>query len=351
MPCLIGKMGSLMNQVKLGSLHRRPIQKLLHIKWDQIKGDWEEVIALEEWLLPHLAWWLDRENTTKGVSLTPFKPEHTLYTDASQWGYGATMGDLQISQQWYPEEAKLHSNNREMLATIKAVEKFQTVIANSNLLICSDNATTVATINKQGGTKSWSLTDLAWKLWTKLDSLNCRAKARHIPGKLNVRADAMSRMNQILATEWSILQSVLIPLWELWGVPSVDLFATRDNHKLPRFVSPVPDSMAWKTNALIFCWSNLYAYAFPPWEILGEVLLKIKDDIAEVILIAPHWEGRPWFPLLLDLLVEPPIQLPIRQDLLIQAHSGRHCQNLKLLNLHAWRLSGRNQPIKDLVTR
>ena len=30
----------------------------------------------------------------------------------------------------------------------------------------------------------------------------------------------------------------------------VDLFATRLNHKLPMYVSPVPDSQAWETDAL-----------------------------------------------------------------------------------------------------
>ena len=49
-----------------------------------------------------------------------------------------------------------------------------------------------------------------------------------------------------------------------WFTPQVDLFATRLNHKLPLYVSPVPDQNAWNINALNISWSSLVAYAYPP---------------------------------------------------------------------------------------
>ena len=39
----------------------------------------------------------------------------------------------------------------------------------------------------------------------------------------------------------------------------VDLFATRFNHKLPKFVSPVPDPTAWAVDAPSLPWENLDA--------------------------------------------------------------------------------------------
>ena len=44
----------------------------------------------------------------------------------------------------------------------------------------------------------------------------------------------------------------------------MDLFATRYNHKLPQFVSPVPDPQAWAVGALSLSWEGLDPYAFPP---------------------------------------------------------------------------------------
>ena len=51
---------------------------------------------------------------------------------------------------------------------------------------------------------------------------------------------------------------------DLWFTPHVDLFATRLNHKVPLYVSPVPDQNAWDIDALNKNWLGLTAYAYPP---------------------------------------------------------------------------------------
>ena len=96
-------------------------------------------------------------------------------------------------------------------------------------------------------------------------------RARHIPGRLNVIADKLSRHNQVIQTEWCLSQQVFNRLCSNWGQPQIDLFATRFNHKLPKFVSPVPDSTAWAVDALSLSWSNLDVYAFPPVSLLSQV--------------------------------------------------------------------------------
>ena len=45
-----------------------------------------------------------------------------------------------------------------------------------------------------------------------------------------------------------------------WFTPHVDLFATHLNHKLPLYVSPVPDPKAWDIDALNINWTGLTAY-------------------------------------------------------------------------------------------
>ena len=51
-------------------------------------------------------------------------------------------------------------------------------------------------------------------------------------------------------SEWSLLQEVFNHLCRTWHTLEVDLFATRFNHKLPRFVSLVSDRLAWQLDAL-----------------------------------------------------------------------------------------------------
>ena len=53
---------------------------------------------------------------------------------------------------------------------------------------------------------------------------------------------------------------------------------SRFNHKLPKFVSPVPHPTAWAVDALILRWGNLDAYAFPPVSLLSQVISKVMDQ-------------------------------------------------------------------------
>ena len=69
------------------------------------------------------------------------------------------------------------------------------------------------------------------------------SKARHIPGRLNVVADKLSRLGQTIQTEWFLLPQVFHSICSRWHRPKIDLFATRFN-KFPLFVSPVPDPLA-----------------------------------------------------------------------------------------------------------
>ena len=73
-------------------------------------------------------------------------------------------------------------------------------------------------------------------------------KARHIPGCLNVMADLLSRSNQVQSTEWSLHPQVFKQICQKWFTPHVNLFATHLNHKLPLYVSPIPDPKAWDIN-------------------------------------------------------------------------------------------------------
>ena len=122
----------------------------------------------------------------------------------------------------------------------------------------------VSYINKHGGMSSGSLCALLWRLLSWCHPRGIILRARHIPGNLNVIADKLFRHNQVIQTEWSLSQQVLTLLCSRWTQPRVDLFATRFNHKLPRFVSLVPDSEAWAVDALSLQWDHLEAYAFPP---------------------------------------------------------------------------------------
>ena len=106
----------------------------------------------------------------------------------------------------------------------------------------------------------------------------------------------------------------------MWFSPrlptKVDLFASRLNCQLHPFVSWKLGPGAWAINAFSICWTNLIFYAFPPFSILGRVLAKVQQDRAMGILVAPFWSTQPWFPQLLEMLIEHPQKLKPGKDLL-----------------------------------
>lgn len=58
-----------------------------------------------------------------------------------------------------------------------------------------------------------------------------------------------------------------------------------------------------------------FLYAFSPIPLLPRVLRKIRNDKAQVILVASDWARSVWYLKLLGLRICPPTRLPLREDL------------------------------------
>ena len=319
---LIGLLTATEKQVCAGRLHMRPIQWHLKKHW-HVPEVLEKVIPVPQSLHPHLDWWLDEANVLKGQPLHPLQHAVQLFTDASNEGWGAHLGDFTARGVWSPLEGRLHINFLEMKAVLLALRQLEHLCKDQIVLVATDNTTVVSYINKQGGMRSGSLCALLWRLLSWCHHRGITLRARHIPGRLNVIADKLSRHNQVIQTEWSLSPQVFSQLCSRWPPPLVDLFATRFNHKLPWFVSQVPDQAAWAVDALSLSWEHLNAYAFPPVSLLPQVVSKIRDQgCHRMILIAPGWPNMPWFWDLVDLSVQIPFTLPLTRDLVTQPFNG-----------------------------
>ena len=260
--------------------------------------------------------------------LHPLQHALQLFTDASNEGWGAHLGDYMAKGVWLKSENALHINLLELKAVLLALKRFERLCCNQIVLVCTDNTTVVSYINKEGG---WLM------LWCNRRQIVLRA--RHIPGHLNVIADKLSRLNQVIQTEWSLLPEVFAQICRHWHRLSMDLFATRFNHKLPWFVSPVPDRSAWEVDALSLPWEDLDAYAFPPTALLHQVVTKLLDHgFRRLILIAPGWPNMPWFWDLVNMSVQIPLLLPQVSNLITQPFNQCPHRDLPNLNLHAWLL-------------
>ena len=115
------------------------------------------------------------------------------------------------------------------------------------MIIATDNTTVLSYLKRQGGTRSHSLLFWTQKIFQICQEIDLEFQSRHIPGRRNLLADQLSRRNQVVHSEWSLNQSVLVHLWSIWGLPQIDAFATRGSgcfksevgSTIPLFVSSI----------------------------------------------------------------------------------------------------------------
>ena len=218
---LIGLLTATEKQVVAGRLHMRPIQWHLKRHW-HVPESLEKIIPLPQSLHSHLRWWLSPNNVLKGQPLHPLQHALQLFTDASNEGWGAHLGDFTARGLWSTQESALHINLLELKAVLLALKQFERLCWNQTILVCSDNTTVVSYINKEGGMKSGFICALLWRLLMWCNQRQIVLRARHIPGHLNVIADKLSRHGQVIQTEWSLLQEDLQKMAQTGGGPICD---------------------------------------------------------------------------------------------------------------------------------
>ena len=97
-------------------------------------------------------------------------------------------------------------------------------------------------------------------------------------------------MDKPISTEWSLDQEIANKIFQIMDFPSIDLFATRLNNRLPLYVLPIPDQKALSIDALTMDWNHIHAYAFPLFHLIPAVINKIRLSQCKStkVLIAPH---------------------------------------------------------------
>lgn len=206
------------------------------------------------------------------------------------------------------------------MATQHGLEAFSATIAGQPLLVYTDNTANVAALNR-GGSSDPTLSEIARHTLTRAWSLGIQVSAAHIAGKENVLADELSRV-RVDYSDFKLHPALFERLCRQFFRPTHDLFATAANTQLPLFFSRLPQPGAAAVDAFHQSWSQLRAYANPPFAIMGQVLRKVLADQATIWLVAPVWTTAHWWPLLLDLLTEDPQLLPHQDSTFLPGFLG-----------------------------
>ncbi len=312
---LLGHMASAAAVTPLGLLHMRPLQHWLHSRvprWAWRRGTLR--VGISQQCRCSLSPWTDLAFLRAGVPLEQVSRHTVVTTDASSMGWGATCNGQAASGLWTGPRLLWHINCLELWAVHLSLRQFRPLLLGKHVLVRTDNTAAVSYINRLGGIRSHRMSQLACHLllWshTQFKSL-C---AVHIPGQLNRAADTLSRQ-LTFPGEWRLHPETIRLIWSRFGEAQVDLFASPESSHCQLYFSMTEGPLG--TDALAHNWPRaLRKYAFPPVSLLAQTLCKLREDEEQVLLVAPHWPTRTWFPELISLTTAPPWRIPLRKDLL-----------------------------------
>ena len=335
---LLGHMAAAAALTPLGLLHMRPLQHWLYgrvPRWAWKRGTHQVQVtpACRQTLTP----WSDLAFLRAGVPLEQISRHAVVYTDASTTGWGATYNGHAVSGVWTGPQLQWHINCLELLAVHLALNRLKGHLRGKHVLVRTDNTATVAYINRQGGLRSRRMSQLARHLLLWSQKVLRSLRAVHIPGLLNRTADELSRA--MLPGEWRLHPLTVQLIWRRFGAAQVDLFASPETAHCQLFYSLTEGTLG--RDALAHSWPRgLRKYAFPPVSLLAQTLCKVREDEEQVLLVAPYWPTRTWFPELVLLATAPPWPIPLRKDLLTQRRGTIWHPRPDLWKLHVWSLDG-----------
>ncbi|KAJ7320481.1 hypothetical protein JRQ81_019992 [Phrynocephalus forsythii] len=312
----------------------RPLQSCLLRQYNPLHDSLLKQVLIPQDTYLSLQWWASPLHLDSGRLFKSPPISRVVATDASTIGWGAHCDSAYIHGTWNEMEKRLHINYLELLAIFKALRAFEPLITNQTIQIVTDNTTALYYLNKQNGTRSRRLLNLTLELWDWCCIRNITPQAIHIASTDNHMADVLSRRTYN-NHKWSLLHSIFVDLCNVWGTPSIDLFASQFNKKCPLYCSRAGQGPGSLGDAFSLKWPQNLLYAFPPIPLIQKTIIKLQESPTTLILIAPWWPRQPWFATLLSLASNYR-KLPLRPHLLSQSNGSILHPDLQSLHLTAW---------------
>jgi hypothetical protein len=179
---------------------------------------------------------------------------------------------------------------------------------------------------------------LAKSIWFWAKQHKIWLTASHIAGKDNITADIQSR-------------KIFKHICSVCGTPDIDLFASRLNTQLEKFCAWKPDPDASFIDAFSIDWSEYKCYMFPPFSLLGRCVKKVQYDKTTAILVAPLWPTQAWFSQTMQMLIDTPIMVQTRDNLLSLPYKETVHPLRKTMNLMICQISGNSLLVKEYLLK
>ena len=307
-----------------------------YVEWSKLRSNWIRwalrqalkaptgTVLLPEEAVEELLWWCALPHNPEEAkrSFAPVEMEEAIRVETDWSGYGlaaAWVNELGDVVDHHHQFVRLDSPEHNNVGETRGITEGVLALAlshnwrNCTVHVFNDNVTAVSYVNRLGGRFPW-LFELLEPFCREMRSRNIQVVATWLAGEDNTLADRLSRQ-QANPRERSLHPHLFEWLELQWGPHTLDCFATRLNTQVPRYFSWGPDANAvgrdfFKQQAL----SQENLYGNPPFPLIARTLKKILEEGLEMTLVLPLWPSRPWWPLLLRLLVAFPTVLPMSPE-------------------------------------
>ncbi len=236
-----------------------------------------------------------------------------LVSDASnfraavKWLEGSKVGTV-ASFKFDDVEASASSGERELLALHKLIQlpSMAASFKGAHIMWLTDSTNLVAFISK--GSPVLSIQQKIFDIFTALTLLKCKITALHLY-RSDERIQQVDHMSKVLDTDnWSIDEANFQRFHEVYQF-TLDLFADRENRKVPAFVSKFFHEDAVAVDAFSISWVGM-CWVCPPTFLIPKVIKRICNAPCEGVLIVPNWPASSYFCLFFNKgQVVPPFQL------------------------------------------
>lgn len=229
-----------------------------------------------------------------------------LYCDASDVGFGGYFECINddndnvfmgsVVGNWTAEEAMQSSTWRELETVNRVMKSKVSLIKNSNLNVISDSKN-VAKIMQVGSKKPY-LQIIASQIFETCIQNSTQVSNVWKPRNENKRADFLSRVTDM--DDWSVYDDVFNSYEKLWGMHTVDRFATHYNKKCERFNSKYWCPGTEAVDAFSQVWVSENNWLVPPPSYIPRVINKMIAERATGTLVIPEWKSSSYWPLIFE---------------------------------------------------
>ena len=266
----------------------------------QTAETWYSSILLSTETMGELQFW---EQNILNLKAIPMKTDCTfqkvVYSDASGVGAGGYIVEVSgalAHGSWDENQRHKSSTWRELKAVQIILKSFIPLLAGSSVKWFTDSQNVVRII--EVGSGKTELQEMAYSIFALCVEHGISLKVDWVPRSLNDKADHLSRI--IDYDDWALSDYLFNRFEKIWGMHTVDRFASSSNTKLPRFNSRYWNPGSESVDTFTCYWANENNWLVPPISLIAKTILHLKANKASGTLIIPNWPSAPFWSLLID---------------------------------------------------